>query len=372
MSVRDNPRILYIVSQLGQGGAEQQLYYLLKYLKPNATILSLAPGGYWLKPFQELGYNVIELRRSGSFDLSRLRNVMRTIREEHPDVVHLWMDGVPGAYGRLATLLLRFRPTVVGIRSHPERDPSWYSRLTRLWLNRYVTLFASNAVSSQEYLVQHDHVPAHKSRFIPNGIELFRFSPRQDEAARFLLPEDWRDKVIVGSVGALAARKSPDVLVRVARAAIDQNPNVRFVHAGDGPLRDSIHQMSRELGLDSHILFLGSRSDVPEILRALDILLMTSGNEGTPNAVMEAMATALPCVVTDTGDCKAVVAHGNTGFVAPVGDVNCLADYTLKLANDPQLRGQMGHAGYQRVQSYSVREMAKQYQALYQDALTAR
>jgi glycosyltransferase involved in cell wall biosynthesis len=372
MSVPANPKILYIVSQLGQGGAEQQLYYLLKYLKPDATVLSLAPGGYWLKPFQELGYKVVELQRSGSFDLSRLQNVMRVIREERPDVVHLWMDGVPGAYGRLSTLLLRFRPTIVGIRSHPERDPSWYSRLTRLWLNRYITLFVSNAVSSQEYMVQHDQVPAPRSRFIPNGIELFRFSPREDASARALLPEDWRDKVIVGSVGALAHRKAPDVLVRVARAVIDQNPDVRFVHAGDGPLRESIHQMVRELGVDSHILFLGSRSDVPDVLRSLDILLMTSSNEGTPNAVMEAMATALPCVVTDTGDCKTVVQHGETGFVAPVGDVNCLAEYTVKLANDPHLRTQMGRAGYERVQSYRVQEMAKQYQALYQDALAAK
>ena len=369
MSISDHPKILYIVSQLGQGGAEQQLYYLLKYLQPNATILSLAPGGYWLRPFQDLGYTVIELQRAGSFDPSRLRSVMRVIREQKPDIVHLWMDGVPGAYGRLSTILRRYRPTIVGIRNHPTRDPAWYSWLTRTLLNRYVQMFTSNAVSSQEYLVNHDRVPRHKSRYIPNGIELDRFAPPTSPDARGLLPEDWRQHIIVGTVGALAERKSPDIFVRVARRVVDQNPDICFVHAGDGHLREGVKALSSELGLDSNILFLGSRTDVPDVLRSFDIFLMTSSNEGTPNAAMEAMATALPCIVTDIGDCKDLVLHGQTGYVAPVGDVERLAEHVLSLAADSQHRQQMGQAGYRCIQAYDVLKMANQYQDLYQELL---
>ena len=369
MSTSDRPKILYIVSQLGQGGAEQQLYYLLKYLQPNAVILSLAPGGYWLKPFQDLGYTVIELQRAGSFDLSRLRSVMDVIRDQKPDIVHLWMDGVPGAYGRLATILLRYHSTIVGIRNHPTRDPGWYSWLTRTLLNRYVQMFTSNAVSSQEYLVNHDHVPRHKSRYIPNGIELDRFSPPTSPDARQLLPEDWRQHIIVGTVGALAERKSPDVFVRVARRVTDQNPAIRFVHAGDGHLREGVKALTSELGLDTQILFLGSRSDVPDVLRAFDIFLMTSSNEGTPNAAMEAMATALPCIVTDIGDCKDLVLQGQTGLVAPVGDIEGLVGHVLDLAADAQRRQQMGNNGYQRIQTYDVHQMAQQYQDLYREVL---
>jgi glycosyltransferase involved in cell wall biosynthesis len=365
----DRPKIIYIVSQLGQGGAEQQLYYVLKYLQPDATVLSLAPGGYWLKPYQDLGYTVIELQRAGSFDASRLRNVMRIIREQKPDIVHLWMDGVPGAYGRLATILLRYQPTIVGIRNHPARDPGWYSWLTRALLNRYVQMFTSNAISSQEYLVNHDHVPRHKSRFVPNGIELTRFAPPSSPDARNLLPEDWRSRVIVGSVGALAERKSPDDFVRVARRVIDQNPEIRFVHAGDGPLRETVHALSRELNVDEKILFLGSRRDVPDILRTFDIMLMTSSNEGTPNAVMEAMATALPSVVTDVGDCKELVFKGETGYIAPVGDVEGLAQHVLRLADDTALRQQMGRTGYERIQGYDVHQMAQQFRSLYEEVL---
>jgi glycosyltransferase involved in cell wall biosynthesis len=368
MTNPDKPRILYVVSQLGQGGAEQQLYYVLKYLKPNATIVSLAPGGHWLKPYQELSYNVIELRRSGSFDLSRLTGVRKAIQEQQPDIVHMWMDGVPGAYGRLATLFSS-RPTIVGIRSHPVRDPKWYSRLTRLWLNRHISIFVSNAVSSQEYLVQHDHVPAAKSRFIPNGLELNRFAPRTGEKPD-LMPDEWRDKLIIGTVGALAKRKSPEVFVRVAKQVIDQNPNVRFLHAGGGSLQETVEQLVHELGIEDYIHFLGSRSDIPEVLRAFDILLMTSSNEGTPNAVMEAMATALPSVVTDIGDCKVLVEGNESGFVAPIGDVDCLTDYVMRLVRDENLRQTMGRAGYDHIQNYDVEKMAQQYGDLYREVLT--
>lgn len=370
MRESNHPKILYIVSQLGQGGAEQQLYYLLKYLKPHATVLSLAPGGYWLKPFQELGYRVIEVPRSGSYDPSRLVKVMQTVRAEKPDIVHLWMDGIPGAYGRLGTLLLRYRPTIVGIRNHPARDPGWYGRVRRLLLNRHISLFNGNAVSSLDYLVEREGIPQTRTRYIPNGIELHRFAPRQDDEAKKLLPEGWREKVIVGTVGALAARKSPEVFVRLVRRVVDENPDIRFIHAGDGPLRDSTHQLSRELKLDDHLLFLGSRSDVPDVLRAMDIFIMTSSNEGTPNAAMEAMATALPCVVTDTGDCKELVLEGQTGFVAPVGDVDCLAGHILRLAGDAALRQRLGQAGYARVQAYDVHPMAEQYQAMYREVLS--
>jgi glycosyltransferase involved in cell wall biosynthesis len=301
--------------------------------------------------------------------VKRLRAVVQIIQEECPDIVHLFMDGVPGAYGRLATLITRHPRVIVGIRNHPIRDPAWYAQLTRLLLNRHITLFISNAVASQEYLVEHQGVLRHKSRYIPNGIELRRFQPDHSNTYKKQLFEDWSDKIIVGTVGALAVRKSPDVFVQVARRVIDQCPDVRFIHAGDGPLRERIHNLSHEMGLDSHLHFLGSRADVPDVLRAMDIFILTSSNEGTPNAAMEAMATDLPCIATDTGDCKVLIVEGKTGLIAPVGDVEQLAGHVLRLIGDATLRRSMGQSGYERIQDYSVHKMAQRYQDIYQEVL---
>ena len=370
MSDVENPRIVYIVSQLGQGGAEQQLYYLLKYLRPNADLISLAEGGYWLQPIRDLGYRVIELKRQRSFDLSRLRAVQQYIQTEQPDIVHLFMDGEPGAYGRIATLLTRHPHVVVGIRNHPARDTGWYTTLRRYALNRHISMTVSNAMSSHRYMIEQEGILPERARFIPNGLELERFSPTQAAERKTLLPEDWRDKVIVGTVGALAERKWPEQFVEVARRVLDQTGSVRFVHAGDGDLREKVQQLSRDLGVDQYMRFLGARRDVPAVLQAFDIFLMTSRNEGTPNAAMEAMATGLPCVLTDIGDCRELIVEGETGFIAPVGDADQLARYVLQLAADPALRQRMGQAGYARIQDYDVHKMAAQYRDLYREILT--
>jgi glycosyltransferase involved in cell wall biosynthesis len=371
MSDASKPLVLYVVSQLGQGGAEQQLYYVLKYLKPNAKVLSLAPGGYWAQPIRELGYEVIELARAGSFDLNRLQAVTRWIRTLRPDILHLFMDGVPGAYGRLGAWLTRHPRLIVGMRNHPARDPGWYTWMRRLWLDRPAAIIVSNARQCQEYLIEQDKLPAHKARFIPNGLELDRFLPDSSADRKSFLPADWQDKVIVGTIGALANRKSPETFVQVAACILKECEHVRFIHAGDGPLKGMVENLSQELGISDSILFLGSRSDAPDILRAMDIFLLTSRNEGMPNVVMEAMATALPCVVTDIGDCKDLVRDGEVGYVAPVGNVTRLAEHVRTLIENESLRRKMGQKAQQIIQDYDVHKMAEQYHLLYEVVLSS-
>jgi glycosyltransferase involved in cell wall biosynthesis len=363
------PKILYLISQLGQGGAEQQFYYLLKYLKPNATIISLAQGGYWGEPIRALGYTVIELERAGSFDMVRLKAVVRLIQNHLPDIIHVFTDGVPGIYGRLGALINRHPRVIVGVRSYPTRDPSWYSFLRRRLFDHYAIALVANARQTREYLIRHDHLSPEKAKFIPNGIELERFSPGLSPDRKRLLPDDWCNKVIVGTVGALANRKSPETYVQVAHHILEKCDQVRFVHVGDGSLKDTVYALCQELGIQDRILFLGARQDVPNILQALDIFVLTSRNEGTPNAVMEAMATQLPCVVTNTGDCNQLIIDHETGFVAEIGDVDYLADRIMQLIQNPEQRLRMGRQAYERIQAFDVHQMSDQYRALYYEVL---
>ncbi len=365
MSDSAQPFVLYVVSQLGQGGAEQQLYYVLKYLKPNAIVLSLAPDGYWTKPIRELGYDVIELDRAGSFDFKRLWAVSHLMRNLRPDIVHLFLDGVPGAYARLGAWITRHPRLIIGMRNHPSRDPTWYTLMRRFWLDSTAALVVANARQCQKYLVEQDGLPPHKVKFIPNGIELGRFSPDYSAERKSILPAEWQDKVIVGSIGALADRKSPETFMKVAARVINQCDRVRFIHAGDGPLKPVVESLRQELGIKEALHFLGSRRDTPEVFRAMDVFLLTSRYEGMPNVIMEAMASALPCVVTDIGDCKELVHDGATGYVAPVGDVELLADRVLRLVHDEPLRRALGRRGYEQIQDYDVHKMVDQYKDIY-------
>jgi glycosyltransferase involved in cell wall biosynthesis len=360
------PRILYIIGQLEKGGAEQQLYYLLKYLRPDATVISLSPGGYWADPIRDLGYKVVQLERSGHLDVRRLRTLINSIRSEKPDIIHVFTDGVSGIYGRLAAQVCRHPRVIIGERRHPSLDPGWYKWLKRLWLNRQVTVIVANAQTSCDYLVSNHKLPAPQAVFIPNGFEIARF---ENPVGRLQLPDTWQDHVIVGMVCNLRSKKAPEVFVRVADEIIRQGINARFVHVGNGILRAAMIDLTRQLGIQDYVQFIGQRDDVPQCLSAMDIFVLTSQNEGMSNALMEAMASRLPCVVTDTGDNALLVQHRETGLVVSVDDIDQLAEAVGCLVEDASLRQRMGQKGYERVQAYDVNHMAAQYDRLYRKVM---
>jgi glycosyltransferase involved in cell wall biosynthesis len=115
--------------------------------------------------------------------------------------------------------------------------------------------------------------------------------------------------------------------------------------AGDGPMRDSLESLARELGIGERVRFLGHVSRVEDRLHAASLLAHTSDSEGTPNAVIEAMAAGLPVVATDSGDVPRLIDHGKTGFVIRRGDDASLVDYIETLLRNDALAREMGHAG---------------------------
>jgi glycosyltransferase involved in cell wall biosynthesis len=359
-------KIVYVIGQLRRGGAEQQLYYLLKYLRLPATVISLEPPSehtYWAEPIRELGHDVIELKRNSRFDLGRIQGIASIIRRERPDVVHVFTDTPSGIYGRMGALLAGHRCVIIGERRHPSVDPGWYTWIKQIWLNRHVQALVANARSTVEALA--NSIDPAKLHYVPNGLELDRFKHNPSFQRSEILPADWHDNIIIGTVGSLLPKKDPETFVTVARQVIDRCPDARFVHTGIGPLRESSEALCDEWGISDRVLFLGERLDIPRILQSLDVFLMTSLNEGMPNAAMEAMAAGIPCVLTDTGDCRELVQEAQTGYVLPIGDVDGLTQAVLRLAEDPVLRRTIGEQARQAIQAYDVHTMAQRYHQIY-------
>lgn len=359
------PKILYVIGQLTRGGAERQLFYLLRALQPEACVVSLAEGGYWADPISGLGVSLVELPRRGHWEWRRLWGVVAAIRAFRPDVIHVFSDSVSGLYGRLAALLTRHPCVIVGERRHPSLDVGWYSWLKWLVLNRLVTACVTNAVSSQEYMVGVQGAPAGQTFYIPNGIMVEAFSAPRPGAKATLLPSAWQDKLVVGMVCGMRPKKRIDQYLHLARQILAKKPDVRFLHVGDGPEYERLLALHGELQLGDRFRFVGAQENVAEWLNALDVFVLTSSNEGMPNAVMEAMAVGLPCVVTDVGDCGVLVEQGRTGFVAPAGALPTLIQHTQHLLENPALRAQMGQAGQAAIADYSIERMAQRYDKLY-------
>lgn len=366
------PTILYIIGQLNRGGAEQQLHELLAHSDFNAIVLSLAHGGYWAGPLREKGIPVIELKREGHLELRRLWQTAQVIRKIQPDLIHIALDGRTALYPRLGMILAGYKnPVLAEQRSHPTYYPGWFRRLMPL-LNRRVDAIVSTSYSAHEYLVGHRLATEAQSCVIPSGINTARFHDPALREGDWPWPDEWRGKLIVGTVGHLTEAKSPETFIQTAARVRETHPDVRFALIGSGPLEGDLRQLIDMLGVGDTVWLAGERHDVPRLLQFMDIFMLNSRSEGLPISIIEAMAAGLPCVVTDVGDCGYVVLHEQTGYVVPVGDVAGLARGVIQLADDPALRQQMGQRGRERAdQEFDVQVMVRRYAEVY-DQMAAK
>jgi glycosyltransferase involved in cell wall biosynthesis len=338
------------------------LYNLLAALDLEASVIAFNSGGYWADPIRELGREVIELERQGRMETRRLWQVTNLIRKRQPDIVHVFLDGISGMYGRLGALLAGHSCVIVGQRSHPTYYPGWYQRLMP-WLNQDVSMLVFNSYTARDYMVAHHMIPARKTDVIPNGIEVERF---QQGRETWPWPHDWRGKTIVGTVSHMTVPKSPETFIQMADCAHQQNLDLRFALIGAGPRYQEMQHYAESLGVQDILWMPGERQDVPNLLNHMDIFALTSRSEGMPNAILEAMAAGLPCVVTDAGDSRKATRHQETGYVVPVGDVEALSRHVIELASQPDLRRVMGQRGQAMIrQNFDFHAMVLRYQDLY-------
>jgi glycosyltransferase involved in cell wall biosynthesis len=344
------------------------LYYLIKHLNAQALVVSLSQGGYWADPLRNLGAAVIELQRGSGYDFSRLSALVRIIQTGRPEIVHVFLDTRSGLYGRLAALLSGHRCVVIGERYETATETYWYQALKRL-LNTQVRAVITNSESNLNYLISRRMANKKKLFCIQNGIELDSFVNSLAIAPNATAWQRIRGRPVVGTVGSLFPVKAPETFVRVAAQVLARRPETLFVHVGDGPLRERMKVVGQQLGVQDSLLFLGERQDVPQLLAAMDVFVSTSHSEGMPNAVMEAMAAGLPCVVTDAGGCRELVVDGHTGFVVPLCDEEALVDRILRLLENAAMRRQMGFSGRNRIEAFDAIRMAKKYEKVYQQVL---
>jgi glycosyltransferase involved in cell wall biosynthesis len=210
-----------------------------------------------------------------------------------------------------------------------------------------------------EDLVRRRFVSASRVVHIPNPIDLHRFFPgdREEARRRLGLPAG---AFIAGTVSRLVPGKAVgDLLDAVARC-----PEVQLLVVGDGPDRSALEARARPLS--GRVRFLGARDDVPEVLRALDLFVLASRWEGEPVALLEAMATGLPCIATATTGARELLEEGKAGHLVPAGDVAALAGAMAAAASSASERARMGRAALDRVQGRRASTAAQAVLALYE------
>jgi glycosyltransferase involved in cell wall biosynthesis len=230
------------------------------------------------------------------------------------------------------------------------------------------------AVSEQvrDDLVRLGVAPTERIEVIRLGIDLerrTRTTPLQRERIRAELGVD-EEGCLALWVGRMTEIKRVDLLLE---ALARTNAAVTLALLGDGPLRESLEERARELGVLERCRFVGFREDVGPYLAGADLVVLTSANEGTPVSLIEALAAGRPVVSTDVGGVRDVVADGETGLLVPSGDAKAVAAAIDRLASDPTLRAAMGERGREDVVArYSVARLLDDVDALYRRLLAAK
>jgi glycosyltransferase involved in cell wall biosynthesis/GT2 family glycosyltransferase len=297
--------------------------------------------------------------------------LVRLMSRRHFDVVHTHSSKA-GIVGRIAARLARV-PHVVhtvhgwGFHEHMSGAlKAFYVMLERI-MERWTRPLVS--VSERTTSVGLGERIGNRESYvlIRSGIPLARFHPDGDRslATRRELGVG-RNEVVVGSIGRLSAQKNPFDFLKVARSLLERRPDLRFLYVGDGPLRADIEREIEAAGIEERILLLGIRSDVPDLLRAMDVFILTSLWEGLPRVVPQALATGVPVVSYNVAGIEEAVVDGVNGHLVDPGDVETMVERLRSLIGDASKRGDMSRrAVLDFDRSFSEDVMISDLESLY-------
>jgi glycosyltransferase involved in cell wall biosynthesis len=329
----DMIRITFLIRSLHHGGAEGQLATLVQSLDTSrfdVTVITFYSGGHFDQQLKESKIRIIGLRKRGRWDVVQfLWRLIKELRRLKPDILHSYLVE-PNIVGIFLKPLFRTTRIVWGIRASNMQleNYGWFARLNSQ-LQRYTSRFADliivNSESGRDYHVQRGF-PAQKCIVIHGGVDLDKFKPAPEGGKE--IRDDWgipSGATLIGAVGRLDPIKDHATFLKAVALLTNDRPDLRIACVGGGSeqLGIRLRRLAEKLEIADRITWAGNRDDMPAVYNALDLVCSSSLGEGFPNAIAEAMACGVPCVVTGVGDSALLVSE--TGVVVPSGDPQALA-----------------------------------------------
>jgi glycosyltransferase involved in cell wall biosynthesis len=365
-------RVLQLIDGLNIGGAEMALLDLAEGLRAHGyrVHIGYSSPGPLEKDFRERNFEITRLPRLARVDPLLFNNIYRLIRRFRPQIVHTHLFK-SDFHGRIAARLAGV-PIVVSTLHSTDR---WARKFPfgRLYGRTARSADRLIAVSDDlsRFHQQHSHIPAKKFVIIENGVALKKYAfsqPTRNRLRQFF--HIGTEEILFGIIGRLTPPKDHETFLQAAALIQKEIPQARFLIVGDGALRPKLTQRAAELGLQKTLQFSGFRSDIPEILSALDVLVFSSQWEGLPLTLLEGMAAARPIVATAVGGIPAVTDNGKTAVLVPPRNPAGLARACIELATDSKRRLALGQIGLKRVQEkYSLQVSIERTLSLYETLL---
>ena len=364
-------RVLYVVNNFVAGGAERHLLELWRRIDRTRFAVEIAcfrREGHFTAEVAALGWPIHDLGMpktiyapGGLRGLARLIHLTASLR---PDVIHGYLFG-PNLFAAIAGRLCGVRVVVVA-----KRNVDRFETKRQVLVQRIAHRLATHVTAVSDVVADTSvalGVPRSRVTVIPNGVDIDRFGGPALTMAELGLVADGP---VIGSVGCLELRKDYGTLLDALARLDRRGMHVHALLVGEGREHAMLLERARTLGLASRVHFLGERPDVERLLPLMDVFVLSSREEGIPNALLEAMAAGRPAVATAVGGTPEVLEDGRTGWLVPAEDADALAAALAEALGDrPEAARRAGAARVEMREHRSIDAMARRHEAFYAMAL---
>lgn len=361
--------VLHVLHGLTVGGAEALVDRLIRNLSDEFqfAVACLDTVGSIGEQLQLAGIPIVNLERRPGVDRQCASRLARFASELNVDLLHAHQY-TPFFYS-VVSRGFRGRTPVL-FTEHGRHYPDVRKR-KRVFFNRMLARRSDQVVgvgqAVKQALIKNEGFPAQRVKVIYNGVEtkpiLATPPDRLGVRREFNIP---RDGKIVIQVARLDYLKDHTTAARAFRKLVDDIKDAYWLIVGGGPEIDAIKATINKLGLNEFARFSGERSDVPRLLKASDLMLLSSISEGIPLTLIEGMLARLPLVSTNVGGVPEIIREGEDGFLVPPGTPDAMAAALSRLLTDESQRDRMGQAGLLRATAeFNETRMHEEYSSLY-------
>jgi len=374
------PLIAHVIYHLGVGGLENGLVNLINHIPSERyqhAIICLKGYSDFSKRITQKNVRIVALNRREGWDFRLYVNLFNTLRNLKPDIVHT--RNLATIEGQIIATVTRVQARIHGEHGRDvldlygkNRKYNMLRKVIRPVINNYIAV----SKDLENWLINTIDVAPDRINQIYNGVDSLSFYPRKERPTNNIGPSGFftDNTFVIGSVGRMVDVKDYPTLVRSFLQLLNKESSLhnclRLLIVGEGSSRNKCIQMLREAGAESYAWLPGERTDIPELMRTMDLFVLPSLGEGISNTILEAMSTGLPIVATRVGGNTELVKEGCTGKLVPPGAPEIMAEAISDYYKNPNLLDSHGKAGRKQIESkFSMETMTNSYLEVYNRAL---
>jgi glycosyltransferase involved in cell wall biosynthesis len=358
-------KILQVINSLNTGGAEKLLLesiplYIKKGIKMDLLLLNGAETPFLTALKKHDSCSIISLGNGSVYNPFLIFKLIPYLKKYDAIHVHLF----PAQYFVAFAKLISFSKVPLIFTEHSTNNRRLENPIFK-WIDKFIYKFYERIICITEkvfnIIQEHTNLPKEKFSVIENGVNLSAITESTILNKNEIVPAINEEEKVVIQVSSFQEPKDQPTLIKAIR---DLPNNVKLILVGDGILRNECENLVKKLNLENRVFFLGIRTDVPQLLKSSDIVVLSSKYEGLSLSSIEGMASEKPFIASDVPGLREIV--GGAGLLFPQGDETALAKMITDLLNDEKLYNKVAEACQSRAALYDINKMIEKHIALYQ------